>query len=379
MTSAAMRPRVALYIHQLPIANPTGVHRYAIELAEALVRTSTDLAVELCSGRTPGRADPDLEVPVTHPSAPRRPLHLAWTLTSRPGIERVVGRLDLLHLSLPTFPIRSAAPQVITIHDLLPYHHPDWYEPFPRWTFRRAVEFHVRAAAAIITPSQVVADDVVGTLGVDPARIAVIHEGVTGALAAGIDSAAAAAVVRSMDVPDRPFLATVGAVMARKNLEVVIRALARLGSDAPDFVVVGGDGLGADAVRAAVDECGVADRVHFVGRLSDPDLRAVLDRASALVHPSRYEGFGLTPLEAMAAGLPVIASRAGSLPEVLGSAAWLVDPDDEAAWASAVETVLGDPATAERLRRAGAAHVADFTWERAAELTAEVYRRTLSR
>jgi glycosyltransferase involved in cell wall biosynthesis len=311
----------------------------------------------------------------------RRPLHLAWSAFSRPAIDRVIGPIDLLHLTLPTFPIRSIAPQVVTIHDLLPYHHPEWYEWFPLRNFRRSVELHVKVAAAIITPSQVVAEDLVATLKVDPARITVVPEGVDGSFSAPVDPDAAEATCRRLGIPARPFVVTVGAVTARKNLEVVFRALAALDrrGAAPLFVVVGGDGLEAQSIKAAMASIGVSHLVRFVGRLVDEDLHQVLSRAVALVHPSRYEGFGLTPLEAMAAGLPVIASRAGSLPEVLGAAAVLADPDDDVAWANAIEAVSTDADLVARLRTTGAAWVAGFTWDRAAAATAEIYRSALAR
>lgn len=374
---AGQGPRVALYIHRLPLANPTGVHRYATEIAQALSNSTNSYQIELCSGRvTDDISHLGLTVPLTHPRAPRRTLHLAWTVARRPAIERVVGRLDLLHPVLPAFPIRSRAPQVLTIHDLLPLHHPEWYGWFPLRAFRRTIDFNVPRARTIIVPSTVVARDVERTLRVDPKRIAVIHEGVGAEFGRTVDEAAAARTAEELGVGTRPFLVTVGAISPRKNLSVVFDALARLerqDGEAPALVVVGGDGNDATRTRAAAEASGAAHLIIFAGRLADEQLHHLLSRAAGLVHPSRYEGFGLTPLEAMAAGTPVIAANASAIPEVVGKSGLLVDPDDAAAWTAAIRSVVGDAAVSERLQAAGRRRAGELTWDRAAQLTLKVY------
>jgi glycosyltransferase involved in cell wall biosynthesis len=381
-SSQNVKPRVVLYIHRLALANPTGVHRYAIETACALHRGGgSEYSIELASGRVRNVEAPAVGVPLTHPWAPRRPLHLAWLVARRPAIERVIGRLDLLHMVLPLYPIRSRAPQVLTVHDLMPLHHPEWYDRFARIAFRRAIEFNVPRAAAIITPSEFVAADVERSLHVDRRRIRVIPEGVDDAWRQPIDDDAAQQTLATVGVDRGRFLVTVGAVSPRKNLRVVFEALAHLeqrGDAALPLVVVGGDEFGAEATRMEAQHSGVAHLIRFAGRLDDVQLRNLLGRATALVHPSRYEGFGLPPLEAMAAGTPVIASDTTAIPEVVGAGGLLVDPDDARGWATAISSVVGDPAIRNRLIAAGRTRSAQLTWERAAGDTLEVYRRVLS-
>jgi glycosyltransferase involved in cell wall biosynthesis len=151
----------------------------------------------------------------------------------------------------------------------------------------------------------------------------------------------------------------------RDNTETVLEAFARVrsGLDPAVGLVVGG-GLGAAEapLRAHAADLGIADAVTFTGRLTDDELARLYRGAAAYVDASLYEGFGLQALEAMACGAPVVASSASSIPEVVGDAGLLRDPTDAAAIAEALATVLRDPAEAERLRAAGVARAATFTW-----------------
>lgn len=373
-------PRVVLYMQRLVIAAPTGVQRYASEIVPELVRAAPDLDIELCSGWVWRGPRPDLGVRLSHPFAPRRTLHLAWTLTGRPRIERVLGRFDLLHPLAPIYPVPSAAPQVITINDLLPLQHPDWYPGLTGHAARRSIVHHARVAREVIVPSAATADDVERTLGVPRERITVIFDGVSGAFSADPDDSAGAAVRARFGLHDRPYVAVVGAVSARKNLEVLFAALdvlRRRGAEVPLLVAVGGDGEGADRIRAEATRLAVEDCVVFTGWVPDEELRLLLAGADALVHPSLFEGFGLTPLEAMAAGIPVVSSTGGSLPEVVGDAGLLLDPHDPTAWAEAIERVVSDGELRDTLVAAGRERAARFTWADTARRTIDVYRRVL--
>lgn len=173
-----------------------------------------------------------------------------------------------------------------------------------------------------------------------------------------------------------PFLLHVGDLHVRRNLPLAIEALAdarhRLGG--PLSLVLAGVDRG---VGGRLDEQAAAAKVPLIrrGATDDAELRSLYRSASALVYPSRYEGFGLPVLEAMACGTPVIASRAASIPEVLGDAGILLNPDEPAAWADAIVSVMTDGAQQARMRAAGVARAAEFTWARTARMTLEVYRR----
>jgi glycosyltransferase involved in cell wall biosynthesis len=157
-----------------------------------------------------------------------------------------------------------------------------------------------------------------------------------------------------------------------------VQALARVPRGVR-LLVVGPAGFGAEQVTTEVEKLGITSDVIMTGHVADADLIALIAGALALVHPSGFEGFGFTPLEAMALGTPALASRAGSLPEVLGDAAVLLDPHDVDAWAEAMIRIQQDPAFASAMAEKGRRHASHFTWERAARETAAVHEAALSR
>jgi glycosyltransferase involved in cell wall biosynthesis len=171
----------------------------------------------------------------------------------------------------------------------------------------------------------------------------------------------------------------IGRAERRKNLPTLVAAFARVAGADSDLrlVVAGPDGPDSPAVRAAVAALPprVADRVCLAGPVSDPVRRTLLDGAFALAYPSRYEGFGFPPLEAMQAGIPVIASRTGAIEEVAGPAAELADPESADEWAAALQRLLVDPDRRADLIDAGRRHAATFSWQATAAGLASLYRR----
>jgi glycosyltransferase involved in cell wall biosynthesis len=162
---------------------------------------------------------------------------------------------------------------------------------------------------------------------------------------------------------------------------VVLRALARVDPSLlgrPALLAAGPPGRGAGAIEEEAAGLGLGHRVRFAGFVPGDDLPVLLAASRALVHPSRDEGFGLTPVEAMAAGVPALASAAGAVPEVTAGAAVLLDPEDADAWAEAITAVAADPDHHAALVAAGAERQAMFTWARAAEATRAVHREVLA-
>jgi glycosyltransferase involved in cell wall biosynthesis len=175
------------------------------------------------------------------------------------------------------------------------------------------------------------------------------------------------------------YLLSLGTREPGKNRETILWAMRYLldhGAD-PHLAVVGQAGWGAAAEEELVRNLGLEDRVHFTGYVPQEHLPALYSAAAAFLFPSLYEGFGLPVLEAMACGTPVITSNVSSLPEVAGHAALLVDPRDARALADAVNLVLSDEGVRRRLREAGLARAATFTWRACAEATLAVYRSVL--
>jgi glycosyltransferase involved in cell wall biosynthesis len=324
-----MSRRIALQMHRLDVANPTGVHRYATELAAALVaQAPPGDRVELWSGDRPAYSGPSGVALRTWP-VHRRLVHLSWLLAHRPPAERFTGPVSLVHSLTPAVPVPARGPLVVTVHDVLPLQHPEWYSRFERVTVVAALRHAAAEAARLIVPSSAVAGDVETVLGVAADRVVVVPEGVTGALSEPVPPGAVDDVVSAAGLSRGRYLVTVGAVGPRKNIEVLLDALATLPeAERPALVVVGGDGGSLAGARARADALELSRSVRFTGRVDDHDLAAWVQGAAALVHPARYEGFGLPVVEAMAAGTPVIVSAAGSLPEVVGDAGVTVGPDD---------------------------------------------------
>lgn len=386
MTTTETRPsRVALVAHRLADPHPTGIGRYYREISTALAATDDPIQFELVS---PRESRPASWVPAglgpRSIRGNREALLLAWCLTRRPMADERLGTPDLVHLLHPWLPLPSRAPLVVTLHDLMPLLHPEWYGRKARWAGQRGLRAMADSAERILPVSQFVAEQAIAHLSVSPDRLEVVPEGISDrffAAPSATDPTAARAAARHRVRPGR-YLVAVGQVSTRKNLTPVLQALARLerlgdGSGEADLLLLGPDGVGAALVHRTIESLGLRSRVRPTGFVADDDLPALLAGALALVHPSLDEGFGFPPLEAMAAGTPAIVSSAGALPEVVGSAGVLVDPHDPDAWADAIEALLHDPARRASLVTAGRERAGRYSWRAAADRLTGVYRDVL--
>ena len=229
----------------------------------------------------------------------------------------------------------------------------------------------------MIAVSEFTRADVTDLYGLDPDKVVAIPNGVGGAFRPVAD---AADRVHDRFGIDRPYVLCVGALQARKNVPLAIQAYALLmgrGTEC-ELVVAGGDRGGRLDVLDAILRERLTGRVHLVGHVDDAELPALYSGARALVFPSLYEGFGLPALEAMACGTPVIASNTTGLAEAVGDAGLTIDPHSAQELAEALGRVLNDDALRARLVAAGHARAAEYTWERAARATAEIYRAALA-
>jgi glycosyltransferase involved in cell wall biosynthesis len=177
-------------------------------------------------------------------------------------------------------------------------------------------------------------------------------------------------------VPDAPYVLGVGARIPRKNFVRLIQAHGELAKRGlPHHLVIAGPpGQSQPEIERAIDDAGTRAKVHVVGYPTDAELTSLYNRAALFVYPSIYEGFGIPVLEAMACGAPVVCSNTSSVPEVAGDAAVLADPTSVPALAEACHRVLTDPALESRLRAAGPARAAQFSWDEAARKTAALVR-----
>jgi glycosyltransferase involved in cell wall biosynthesis len=228
---------------------------------------------------------------------------------------------------------------VVVIHDAAALREPAWYSPlYARWQ-RTVLPLVARRALRVVTVSEFSRRELEELLGVEAV---VVPGGVDARFAPGLPS----------PVTGR-YVLTVASRTARKNLGALEVAAQRLADEGIELVAAGGD-------RPQFRDDASASSVRFLGHVDDADLPGLYAGALAFVLPSLHEGFGLTALEAMACGTPVVAARAGALPKTCGDAALYTDPHDPAAIADAILAAIGD----ERLRAAGLRRAAEFTWER---------------
>ena len=281
-----------------------------------------------------------------------------------------------MHAPTLLLPPRHGRPLVVSIHDAVPWTHPETLTPHGvRW-HRAMAHRAVQSGASITTLTQVVADELLTYLPqLRPERITVLGAGVSRALRA---EPAAAAIERTRAKFTLPaeFVLSLATLEPRKGLDTALDAYALLGADAPPLVVAGPAGWGGIEPDALARERGLtADQVRTLGRVSDEELAVLLRDATVLIMPSRAEGFGLPVAEALAVGTPVVCSDIPALAEVAAGAALLVTPNDALALADGLRALLGDTALRERLIAAGLQRSAVFDWDAVAARAWQLYRR----
>lgn len=297
--------------------------------------------------------------------------------------EWFAGPHDLVHLPEPVCPLRSDGRVVVTAHDLMYLHHPQFLHP--RWTARllRGTEALAARADLWICVSEHTRVDLVRHYGVARGRTVVVPHGVDPSFAAaGADPARAAEVARRLELGGAPYFLFVGSVEPKKNLPLLLEAYGQAVERdrvRARLVIAGRAAWGMPEADAALARHpALRERVRFLGFVAQDDLPPLVAGARALLLPSRYEGFGMPVLEAMAAGTPVACSNRGALPEVSGGAALLHDPDDVAGIAEQLARLDADDALCENLRARGRAQAEPFTWRRCAEQTVDAYRMALA-
>jgi glycosyltransferase involved in cell wall biosynthesis len=353
--------RVAYTLEQCWHDVPGGTAVATLRVLDELDRRE-DVEIIGVAGRH--RRDPD---PFFTPSIPVRSLPLArpllyeaWNRFGRPRVESATGPIDVCH-STTAIPAGTAAPHVVTVHDVAFVHTPDRFTSHGVRVMTAGLE-RCRNADLITCPTRATADDL-GELGFAADRIRVVPWGVE---TVSVDAASADAARARHRLPER-FVLFVGTIEPRKNLPRLAAAVARLDDPLP-LVVVGADGWGEVSIDAGAD-------VRFLGFLPHTELQSLYRTASVFAYPSLQEGFGMPILEAMAAGTPVVTSRGGATEEAAAGAATLVDPEDVDAIAAGIDTAIR---AADAFVEAGLRRVVDATWAHTAEATVAAYREVLS-
>jgi glycosyltransferase involved in cell wall biosynthesis len=351
----------------------SGAGHYVHELAsalQALLPPTDSLVLFSSSWRDrvernviPGASTIDSRLPV-------RALNYAWHRLAWPPVELLSGAIDIAQAAHPLLiPARHAA-QAVTIHDLDFLDHPERTRAEIRRDYPELAPVHARRAQLVVTISRHTAVQIADRLGVRSDRIAICPPGAPSwpALASKAD-------------PTPGPIVFVGTIEPRKNVGGLLRAYDRLVAarpDTPSLVLAGAEVEQTASILEPVFRAPLAGRVQYRGYVSDEERLALYRSASVVVIPSFEEGFGMTALEALTLGVPVVASSRGALPEVAGDAAILVNPDDDQAIARGLETAVWDAAHRARAGEAGPARARLFSWRASAARLLEAYREVVA-
>jgi glycosyltransferase involved in cell wall biosynthesis len=374
-TTGHPNDHVSVAVDAVPMAGTTtGVGLFVSSLVAELARRP-DVSVRAYGVASRARSLRHLlpeGVAFTARDLPARLVNLAWRSGLRlPSAEALAGGAEVVHGTNYVVPPARRLATVVTVHDMTAWLYPELCAP-PTLAYPALVARAAAAGAFVHTPSQFVAAELAAVTGLDVARIRVVP----GAPAPAPRGDAGRPAVASSPCGGAPYVLALGTVEPRKDYPGLVAAFAQLAREMPDvwLVIAGKEAWGASDLDAAVTGSGVAKRIKRLGYVPEEAREALVRGAAVVAYPSVYEGFGMTPLEAMAAGIPVVASDAGALPEVLGDGALLVAQGDDAALATGLRAVLGDTQLRAELIGRGGSRAASFSWERTAAGMAALYR-----
>jgi glycosyltransferase involved in cell wall biosynthesis len=349
----------------------TGIALYAHELWRAFTHLQPPIAVERWGASHSG------DVP-----RGRHHSRTGWTLLQVPQLlteRRPALYHAMSNFNLPLNRVPGVA-MVLTVHDLVPLLLPDTVSTAFRLQFRVWLSRSLRVADAVICVSQTTRQSLLETFEVDPARVHVVHHGVDHVDRLAAPDATTLKWLDALGLPE-PWALYAGSLDARKNVDLVLSAVERsYDAGKPVTLVIAGQRwFGSSPVEKRV--LALRDKgldVRVTGYLEASVFYALMRRASVFLFPSRYEGFGLPPIEAMHLGVPTIISTAGSLPEVCEDAALKVDPDDARGLSSALQRVLDSPAFRADLSAHGREVTRKYRWATCAAQTRAIYDACLT-
>lgn len=315
---------------------------------------------------------------------PRYNMAAMWSVMSGMGFlgaSRLRARVDVFHATDHYTPTFKHIPVVATLMDAIPLSHPQWVSRRARalknWLWRQSAHW----ADHVVTISEFSRHEIVRYFGIDAQKISVTPLGVDGRYFERLSGDMAEQAVADLNLPERFFM-FVGTFQPRKNIERIIDAHETLPAGvrkAVPLLIVGRNGWSSDRLVARLTAYGNTGEVRWLQNVGDTAKRVMMQRATALVFPSLFEGFGLPVLEGFASQTPVITSNVTSLPEVAGDAAWMVDPYSVPALTEAMATLAREEAIGEGMVAKGMARARQFTWEACASQTVQVYERVLSK
>ncbi len=349
----------------------TGTENYTLNLIEAIKKLDKENKYVLYLNKLPKYFE------IAHANVSTRyiPMIRLWTQI-RLAFECLVNPPEILFIPAHTIPFirRPKMKTIATIHDLgaefFGQYHQFPHKLYLSWT----TKYMAKNATHLIAVSESTKKDLVKLFNVSPKKISVVHEAVNSDLFHKRELAEINLVKKEFGLT-KPYLLFVGTIQPRKNLINLIEAFSKLKIKNLDLVLVGKAGWLFEEIYQAPKNFGVEERVKFLGYVSEDKLPALYSGAEIFVYPSFYEGFGLPILEAMACGVPVLASNTASIPEVSGGNALLVNPNKVSEIASGLETLVKNKSKRELLAAKGLEWVKNFTWEKTAAETISVFER----
>ena len=366
--------------YQPAVAQRAGIGRYTRLLARHLAPLAGQAdELRLFYLDFTRRADPP-DVPGAVPHAwrllPGALIQQLWKRAGRPAYDRLAGAADLYHFTNFIIPPLARGKAVVSIHDMSFARFPECAEARNRSYLEAQMGATIRRADAIITISHFSAGE-----------IAAFHPGAAGKIHVtylGIDASFVRPPQTVIDDArrrlglERPYLLSVGTIEPRKQFPLLVESFDALDRNDLDLVIAGMPGWNCEAIFRAFAGARRARQIRYLRYVPEGDLPALYAGAEVFALASRYEGFGFTPLEAMACGAPVVVSPGGSLAEVVGDAAVIVAEADPGAWRLALARVLDDSALRRRLQAAGLEQARRYRWAETARQTWDVYRRVLN-
>ena len=368
------------------LSQGAGIGRYTRELVRAVVREEENFKYTLISAKISGQLPVKQSLlestKITHKQIPisEQWLYRIWYRLKLPlPLQLFAGHLDLFHS--PDFvlpPLMPEIPSLLTVHDLSFIFFPETFPSNLVNYLNNIVPWSIRRATHILADSESTKRDLVNQWNVSGEKVSVLYSGVGENFRPVSDSRLVQAVRKKYKLGEGPYLITVGTVQPRKNYRMLIRAFRHVAEKYPhQLIIAGGEGWLTEEIKHEVDKQRLGTRVNFLGFVDDSDLPALYSGATIFLFPSLYEGFGLPILEAMACGVPVIASDVSSMPEVVGDAGLLLSPTQEDDWAEAIMKLINEPAYRTTLVGAGFRRSRKFSWSRSARQLLAIYRKLL--
>lgn len=355
-----------------------GSRTHVLELFSSVIAQSPDINFflfldkpELLASLSPVFCLPNVQlVRMPHANPFKR---LYWQL---PRLARQY-KLDIVHTQyvLP-WPLPCLA--MVTIHDVLFETHPQFFTPLFVVRSRLLMRLAAKHAAHVFTVSEFSKSEIKRLYGVAESRITVALNGADLTRFSPIAGENEPPELAARGLASGKYLLSVGRLEPRKNHQSLVEAYALLKGQVPPLVLIGQRDFNFDGVFEAINRLGLKERVHVLENVSDTELPILYQHCQVFAYPAYAEGFGMPPLEAMAAGVPVVSSNTTAIPEVVGDAGLLVTPDDVPMLAKAIQKILDNPEESMRLKKAGRERALSFTWSGPAKNVREQYLAAMS-